>query len=116
MIPVGIYAFGIAFVMPAMSTAALAPFGRAAGAAASMLGFVQMGSGLLMGSLGALIGNAVIAMAVLIPIMGAAACSAYVLFRHTAPAPLAPVTTGAGTAPAGAPLMPRPSPANAPDR
>ncbi|HJO49518.1 MAG TPA: multidrug effflux MFS transporter [Sulfitobacter pontiacus] len=49
MVPVATYSFGIAFVMPAMSTAALAPFGRAAGAAASMLGFIQMGSGLLVG-------------------------------------------------------------------
>ena len=46
MVPVAIYAFGLAFLMPAMTTAALAPFARIAGAAASMMGFMQMGSGL----------------------------------------------------------------------
>lgn len=86
MIPVAIYSFGIAFVMPAMSTAALAPFGRAAGAAASMLGFIQMGSGLLMGSLGAMMGNALFAMGLLIPIMGAVACCAFLVYRKLGPA------------------------------
>ncbi len=81
MIPVAIYAIGIAFIMPAMSTAALAPFGREAGSAASMMGFLQMGSGLLMGSLGALMGDAVLAMSLLIPLMGLAACIAYLVYR-----------------------------------
>ena len=83
MVPVGIYACGIAFVMPAMSTAALAPFKREAGAAAALLGFIQMGSGLLVGTGGALLGDAVVAMGLLIPMMGAAACVAYVLYRRT---------------------------------
>src|SRR5690606_2477181 len=49
MAPVAFYAFGIAFVMPAMSTASVAPFPHIAGAAASMSGFLQMGSGLIGG-------------------------------------------------------------------
>lgn len=69
MLPVGIYAFGIAFVVPAMSTAALAPFPSIAGAAASLMGFMQMGAGLLIGSLGSLFTNTITAFAVLIPIM-----------------------------------------------
>ena len=93
MVPVGIYSFGIAFVMPAMSTAALAPFGRAAGAAASMLGFIQMGSGLLMGSLGALMGNAVIAMGTLIPFMGLTACLSFAVYRKLGPAIPKPLPT-----------------------
>jgi DHA1 family bicyclomycin/chloramphenicol resistance-like MFS transporter len=52
MLPVAVYAFGIAFVMPAMTTAALQPFATMAGAAAAMLGFLQMGSGLVVGTLG----------------------------------------------------------------
>ncbi|WP_099826515.1 multidrug effflux MFS transporter [Oceaniglobus indicus] len=82
MVPVAVYAFGIAFVMPAMSTAALAPFGRNAGAASSLLGFLQMGSGLLVGTLGAFMGDAVFAMGLLIPLMGALACGAYALYRR----------------------------------
>jgi DHA1 family bicyclomycin/chloramphenicol resistance-like MFS transporter len=93
MVPVGIYSFGIAFVMPAMSTAALAPFGRAAGAAASMLGFIQMGAGLLMGSLGALMGNAVVAMGTLIPFMGFTACLSFAVYRKLGPAIPEPLPT-----------------------
>jgi DHA1 family bicyclomycin/chloramphenicol resistance-like MFS transporter len=79
--PVAVYAFGIAFVLPAMSTAALAPFPAIAGAAASMMGFMQMGSGLVVGSLGALLGDPVVAMGALIPMMGAGACLAYRIYR-----------------------------------
>ena len=82
MVPVAIYAAGIAFVFPGMTTAALAPFGRNAGAASALLGFIQMGSGLLVGSLGALVGDALVAMACLIPAMGAAACAAFLLYRR----------------------------------
>lgn len=83
MVPVGIYAVGIAFVMPAMSTAALAPFRRDAGAAAAMMGFLQMGAGLLVGSLGALFGDTVLAMACLIPGMGTIACLAYIVYLRS---------------------------------
>lgn len=113
MIPVAIYACGIAFVMPAMSTAALAPFKREAGAAAAMLGFIQMGSGLLVGTLGALLGDAVMAMGLLIPMMGAGACLAYFLYRRTdIVTPPPPTDTKA----AAGPLTPRTSPVTGPDR
>ena len=77
MLPVALAAFGIAFVMPATTTAALAPFPAHAGAAAAMMGFLQLGLGLAVGSLGAAIGDPVRAMALLIPAMGAAACLLY---------------------------------------
>ncbi len=82
MVPVGIYAFGLPFLMPAMTTAALAPFPRIAGSAASMMGFMQMGSGLLVGSLGALVGDPVLAMGSLIPLMGLTACLLYRSYRR----------------------------------
>ena len=114
MVPVATYSFGIAFVMPAMSTAALAPFGRAAGAAASMLGFIQMGSGLLVGSLGALMGNALLAMATLIPMMGAVACVSFSVYRKIQPRPAAaaPAETRATCGPKGT----APSPVSAPEK
>jgi DHA1 family bicyclomycin/chloramphenicol resistance-like MFS transporter len=88
MIPVATYAFGIAFVMPAMSTAALAPFTKTAGAAAALMGFFQMGAGLLVGSMGALVGDTLVAMAVFIPLMGLGACLSYLLhLRVVKPAP-----------------------------
>ena len=84
MVPVAIYSFGIAFVMPSMTTAALAPFSRNAGAASAMMGFIQMGSGLFFGTIGAMIGAPIVAMGVLIPLMGALACIAYMFFRRIA--------------------------------
>lgn len=70
MVPVGFYAFGIAFVMPHMTTAALLPFPRIAGTAAAMLGFVQMGSGVLGGAVAAVIGEPVLSLHILMPGMG----------------------------------------------
>jgi DHA1 family bicyclomycin/chloramphenicol resistance-like MFS transporter len=83
MVPVAIYAFGIAFVMPAMATAALRPFPQAAGAAAAMMGFTQMGAGLVVGTLGALMGDPVLAMGLLIPAMGVLAWLCFRIWRRT---------------------------------
>jgi MFS transporter, DHA1 family, multidrug resistance protein len=83
MIPAAFLAFGIAFIMPAISTAALAPFPHIAGAASAMMGFIQMGSGFAVGSIGALFGDPVLALATLIPAMAATALVAYrVYLRH----------------------------------
>ena len=75
--PVAFYAFGIAFVMPAMMVAAVAPFPRIAGSASSMSGFMQMGGGLLGGTIAALIGDPVTATATVIPVMGLVAILAW---------------------------------------
>ncbi|WP_235911847.1 multidrug effflux MFS transporter [Mesorhizobium xinjiangense] len=79
--PVGVYAFGIAFIMPAMTVAAMAPFANIAGAAASMLGFMQMGSGLVGGSVAALIGDPVLALATVVPAFGATAIVSWLIWR-----------------------------------
>lgn len=98
MVPVAIYSCGIAFVMPAMSTAALAPFDKAAGAAAALMGFFQMGAGLLVGSLGALFADTLVAMAVFIPIMGLGATVSYLLHRRLVPDDSGPTSGNALTA------------------
>jgi DHA1 family bicyclomycin/chloramphenicol resistance-like MFS transporter len=106
MLPVAVYAFGIGFVQPAMTTAALMPFPHIAGAAASMTGFLQMGSGLVVGSLGALFGDPVLAMGALIPLMGATACLLYRIYRrHPHLAEPEPVPTIPGL-PAGRTMLP----------
>ena len=106
MVPVAFYAFGIAFVLPAMTTAALAPFPRIAGAASSMMGFLQMGSGLVVGSFGAFLGDPVRAMGALIPLMGATACLLYLGYRrHPHLAEPEPVPAVAGL-PVGRTMMP----------
>jgi DHA1 family bicyclomycin/chloramphenicol resistance-like MFS transporter len=80
--PIAFYAFGIAFVMPAMSTAALAPFPTMAGAAASMNGFMQMGGGLVGGMIAAAVGTPVTAMATIIPAMGLGSVIAWLFWRR----------------------------------
>ena len=80
--PVAVYAFGIAFVMPAMSTASLAPFPHIAGAAASMGGFQQMGSGLVGGALAVFFDDPVAAIATLVPAMGLLAAVSWLVWRR----------------------------------
>lgn len=87
MLPVAFYAFGIAFVTPAMTTAAMAPFPLHAGAAAAMMGFMQMGTGLAGGVLMALIGDPVTGMATVIPCLGLMSVGAWLVWR-TLPEPL----------------------------
>lgn len=82
MVPVGIYAFGIALVMPAMMTAALAPFSRNAGAASAMMGFFQMGAGMVGGGAAAIMGDPVLALATVIPLMGVTATVSWLLWRR----------------------------------
>ncbi|MCR9125308.1 MAG: multidrug effflux MFS transporter [Rhodobacteraceae bacterium] len=107
MLPISVYVVGISFVMPGMSTAGLAPFGRNAGAAAALMGFFQMGSGLMVGTLGALMPDTVVAMALLIPAMGLVAMISYLVYRrHTRGGP--PVVPG--------PRPERPAPVAVPAR
>jgi DHA1 family bicyclomycin/chloramphenicol resistance-like MFS transporter len=80
--PVAVFAFGVPFVMPAMTTAALQPFPAQAGAASAMMGFMQMGNGLLVGTLGALIGDPVLAMGLLIPCWGVVAWICWLAWRR----------------------------------
>lgn len=77
MLPVGLCAFGIAFVTPYMMTAAVAPFPRIAGTAAAMMGFVQMASGLVGGMICAVIGAPVFALQIVIPAFGVVAIMSY---------------------------------------
>lgn len=79
--PVAFFAFGIAFVMPAMLTASLAPYPHIAGAASSLGGFFQMGSGLAGGTVAAMIGDPVVAMATVIPAMGLLAILCWIAWR-----------------------------------
>lgn len=82
MIPIGIYAFGIALVMPAMMTAALAPFSKNAGAASAMMGFFQMGAGMVGGAAAAVMGDPVVALATVIPLMGLVAIVSWLIWRR----------------------------------
>ncbi|PDT83431.1 multidrug effflux MFS transporter [Sinorhizobium sp. BJ1] len=83
MIPIGIYAFGIAFVMPYMMTAAMVPFPHIAGTASAVMGFIQMGSGLLGGALAALVGAPALALGTIIPGFGLLSIASYLWYRRT---------------------------------
>lgn len=89
--PVAFFAFGIAFVMPALLTASLAPYPHIAGAASSMSGFFQMGGGLVGGTIAAAIGDPVVAMATVIPAMGLVAILCWLAWRNL-PQPEIPLT------------------------
>ncbi|MDK1387469.1 multidrug effflux MFS transporter [Sinorhizobium sp. 8-89] len=83
MAPVGVYAFGIAFVMPYMMTAAMVPFPHIAGTASAMMGFIQMSAGLLGGALAALVGVPALALGTIIPGFGLASIASYFWYRKT---------------------------------
>jgi DHA1 family bicyclomycin/chloramphenicol resistance-like MFS transporter len=80
MLPVGLCAFGIAFVTPYMMTAAVAPFPHIAGSAAAMMGFAQMASGLVGGMICAAIGAPVFALQIVIPAFGVVAIASYMVY------------------------------------
>jgi len=80
--PVALAAFGVALVMPFISTAALAPFPHIAGAAAALSGFAQMGGGLLGGLAAAAIGAPLLALGTVIPAMILSAVLAFEIFRR----------------------------------
>lgn len=84
MIPVGVWAFGIAFIMPAMTTDALANFPKMAGAAAALTGFMQIGGGFLGTLIAALFGAPLTALATLLPAMGVIAVSLHYGLRYLA--------------------------------
>ncbi|WP_099867180.1 multidrug effflux MFS transporter [Pararhizobium haloflavum] len=78
MAPIAFAAFGIAFIMPHMQIGGLLPFPHIAGSASAMMGFIQMGSGLLGGTVAALIGHPVLAIAIVVPSMSAISVMGYV--------------------------------------
>jgi len=82
--PVGVYAFGIAFIMPAMTTAALHPFPAIAGAASALMGFIQMGSGFAGGAVAALFIDPLVAMGIVIPGLATIATAGYLAHRAVA--------------------------------
>ncbi|PZU86479.1 MAG: Bcr/CflA family drug resistance efflux transporter [Shinella sp.] len=75
--PVAVCSFGIAFVIPYITTAGLQPHPEIAGSAAALLGFVQMGAGFLGGISAAAIGDPLTAFGIVIPFMEFMAIFAY---------------------------------------
>lgn len=82
--PVGVCSFGMAFVIPDITTAGLTPHPKMAGSAAALLGFVQMSCGFLGGVAAAWLGDPLDAFGTIIPIMEVLAILAYLGFLRSA--------------------------------
>jgi DHA1 family bicyclomycin/chloramphenicol resistance-like MFS transporter len=95
MAPIALFTFGNAFILPAMTTAALAPFPHIAGAAASLANFLQMGMGLLGSAAAALFSDSLVALITLVQLMSLIAISAWLVWRKL---PEPPAAGSAGTA------------------
>jgi DHA1 family bicyclomycin/chloramphenicol resistance-like MFS transporter len=93
MAPIACGAFGLAFIMPAMTTASLAPFPHIAGAASALAGFFQMGSGMVGGLLIAAFGDPVTGLATVVPVMGAVSIICWFLWRRLPEPALASIRT-----------------------
>ena len=82
MLPVAFYACGIGFVISPMTTAALAPFPKIAGAASALFGFLQMAAGLVGGTIAALLGDPVLALITVIPGLGVMAIASWLIWNY----------------------------------
>ena len=80
MLPVSFCSFGLAFVIPHITTVGLFPFPHIAGAASALMGFIQMGAGFVAGLCAAKIGEPLAAFGVIIPAMEFTAVLGYLLF------------------------------------
>lgn len=69
MLPVAVFAYALAFFMPAMTTEALAPFPAMAGAASALMGFLQMGGGFAGSAVASLFADPVAALGTVMPAM-----------------------------------------------
>lgn len=80
MLPVAFSGFGIAFLTPHMTTAALQSFPHIAGSASAMVGFIQMMGGFLGGLAAALLGTPFTAFGLVIPAMLFLSVASYMRF------------------------------------
>ncbi|MDQ0318044.1 DHA1 family purine ribonucleoside efflux pump-like MFS transporter/DHA1 family bicyclomycin/chloramphenicol resistance-like MFS transporter [Pararhizobium capsulatum DSM 1112] len=80
MLPVAFLSFGIAFLTPHMTTAALQSFPHIAGSASAMMGFIQMAGGFLGGLAAAWMGTPFAAFGIIIPTMALIPVLSYLRF------------------------------------
>jgi DHA1 family bicyclomycin/chloramphenicol resistance-like MFS transporter len=100
--PIPVWAAGIGMLMPGATTAAMAPFPRNAGAASALLGFFQVGGGLLGSFAAAFFTDHVLALATVIPLMGAICVLALALpWREDQRAPVETPSAGAAALDSG---------------
>jgi MFS transporter, DHA1 family, multidrug resistance protein len=84
--PLCLWLFGLAFVMPGVTTAALGLFPRNAGSASALMGSLQMAMGFIGAALCGLSANSTAAMALVPPILGFVGAVAYLALNRRRPA------------------------------
>src|SRR3954447_2181856 len=84
--PLCLWLFGLAFVMPGVTTAALGLFPRNAGSASALMGSLQMAMGFIGAALCGLSANSPAAMALVPPILGFIGAVAYLALNRRRPA------------------------------
>ena len=85
-IPSAIWVFGLPFVTPGTMTSALSHFPRIAGAASSLIGFMQMGGGFVGSAIGAAaFGDPIAAVDTLLPAISILAGLSYFMLGPSAP-------------------------------
>lgn len=89
MVPVGLFAFGLALVLPASFTESMAPFPNIAGAASSLVGFLQFGGGIIASLIVAALHDPVLGLAVVLPMMPLAGIACSLFFKRQVPQPAA---------------------------
>ncbi|WP_150524131.1 multidrug effflux MFS transporter [Roseibium sediminis] len=81
MAPVMLFAFSLAFILPSSLTSAMQDFPHIAGAASSVMGFLQFGGGIVGSLLVAALGNPVLGMGTIIAAMPVTGVLLWVLLR-----------------------------------
>ncbi|MBN9674059.1 multidrug effflux MFS transporter [Roseibium aggregatum] len=79
--PVALFAFALAMILPATFTESMAPFPHIAGAASSMLGFLQFGGGIAGSLIIAVLGDPMIGFATVLPAMPILGIISYHVFK-----------------------------------
>jgi DHA1 family bicyclomycin/chloramphenicol resistance-like MFS transporter len=80
--PLCLWMFGMAFIMPGVTTGALALFPKNAGSASALMGCLQMGMGFVGTAASSLFGDAVTALSVVPPALGVTGVLIYFAARH----------------------------------
>ena len=84
-----IYFLGFGFMLPNMIAAAMSPFPERAGAASSLMGFVQMTSAAIVGwIMGASLGGTAMPLVIVMAVAGIGSFALFHLTRHHRPPPV----------------------------
>ncbi|MFS8035846.1 multidrug effflux MFS transporter [Xanthobacter sp. AM11] len=90
MLPISLWACGVALILPGTTTAALSGVAPIAGAASALMGFLQIGSGFAGTSLSALFPSPLVALTLLLPLFAVVAVASHLLLApRRAPEPTA---------------------------